>query len=614
MMGGVTSRPTRPPTRRAVAAAALFLLVSTAVAPAAFAAGPGAPSTRIALLDAGAAAGKASSRLELLTLRRIFSTIGVPADVLSDVQRLSDYQVVFTAGELVNTAVTPDLSNGLFDFVEGGGTLVSAGEVGNLLYPLFALTRQAPSRKRYRLGFVTSDPLTAFMDHPNERTISLGNGAGHFFDDVIWSHGASLAPGASAVGSFEDGSVGLSVFPFGRGKAYLLGLSYTNAVLLPQIGGSYNAERQYVNGVEPSADVVMLILKAICGQAVSPLVSLSTVPYASPVGLVLSHDVDAQSSFLDSLKFADLEAKYGVKSTFFITTKYFTDESDIGYFTVPENLAAVRELRRRGWEVGSHTVSHLTKLADAPEGDPGVTQKTYDPPAHLTVWGEARVSKELLDREVPGPRTMAYRSGDLAFPRALIRVLEGSGYSYDSTYSSNAVLTAFPYVAFEDQDLGSRESSVLEIPVTFDDSQGYLTPANASAVAGDWLDVIRTIARYGGLPVLLMHPSDTRTKTYKLQAQELIMKAVAGQGGWMGDLSTAGKFWRSRAAVHFTAEAGTGGSLVIRVDARREDLDPAIGFEVTGAVRSVTVVDRDGKTLPYAVVSRGGKLYAGRKP
>ena len=600
--------------RLAAAAAVFLVLASTAASPAAFAAGPGVQPPQIALLDTGAAAGRASNRLELLALRRIFSTIGVPADVLSDVQRLSDYRVVFTAGELVNTTMTPDLSNALFDFVEGGGTLVSAGEVGNLVYPLFGLTRQAPSRKRYRLGFVTSDPSTAFLDHPNERTISLGNGAGRFFDDVIWSHGASLAPGASALGTFEDGSVGFSIFSFGRGKAYLLGVSYTNSVLLPQIGGSYNAERQYVNGVEPSADVVMLILKAICSKAVSPLVSLSTIPYARPVGLVLSHDVDAQSSFLDSLKFADLEAKYGVTSTFFITTKYFTDDSDIGYFNVPENLAAVRELRRRGWDVGSHTVSHLTTLADAPEGDPGVTKKTYDPPAHLTVWGEARVSKELLDREIPGPRTIAYRSGDLAFPRALIRVLQGCGYSYDSTYSSNAVLTAFPYFAFEDQDLGSKESSVVEIPVTFDDSQGYLTPGTGAAVAGSWLDVIGTIARYGGLPVLLVHPSDTRTKTYKLQAQELIMKAVAAQGGWMGDLSTAGKFWRSRAAVHFTTEPGTGGSLIIRVDARGEDLDPAIGFEVAGAVRSLFVVDRQGKTLPYTVVSRSGKLYAGRKP
>jgi peptidoglycan/xylan/chitin deacetylase (PgdA/CDA1 family) len=589
------------------AAAALLLLFSTS----AFAAGSSGHPAAAALLDTGATAGKESSRLELLTLRRTFQTIGIPADVISDSQRLSDYRVVFTAGELINASVNPDLANALYDFVEGGGTLISAGEVGNLLYPLFGLTGQSPSQRRYRLSFSGSDPSTAFMDHPNERTISLGNGASHFYDDVIWSHGASLAAGASALGTFEDGTAGLSIFRYGRGKAYLLGVTYTDSILVPQLGNSYNAERQYVNGVEPSADVIMLILKGICGQVITPLVSLATIPYARPLGLVLSHDVDAQSSFLDSLKFADLEAKYGARSTFFITTKYFTDETDIGYFYVPENLAAVRELRKRGWDVGSHTVSHLTTLADAPEGDPTVTRKTYDPPNHLTVWGEARVSKELLDREVPGPRTIDYRSGDLAFPRSLIRILQGCGYQYDSTYSSNAVLTAFPYFAFEDQDLGSKESSVVEIPVTFDDSQGYLTPSNAITVAQGWLNVIETISHYGGLPVLLMHPSDTRTKTYKLAAQELLMKGVATQGGWMGDLAAAGRFWRDRAAVHFSTRID-GGSLEIRLDVPGAELDPAIGFEISGGVQRVSVLDSRGTALDYTVVSRDGKLYAGK--
>jgi peptidoglycan/xylan/chitin deacetylase (PgdA/CDA1 family) len=599
-----------------VPAAFLLLAMAMLAAPASTSAlgpSPGKPSSAVALLDAGAAAGGASSRMELLALRRILQTVGIPADVISDVEKLGDYTVVFTAGDLLNSRITPALSNGLFDYVESGGTLVSAGEAGSLVFPLFGFTAQASSRKRYRLSFTGADPAMAFMDHPNERTISLGNGEQHFFDEVIWSHGATLGPEASALGKFEDGTVGFSVHPYGRGKAWFLGVTYTESVLLPQIGGSYNAERQYVNGVEPSADVIMLLLKGICQGVVSPLVTLSTIPYARPVGLVISHDVDAQSSFLDSLKFADLEAKYGVKSTFFITTKYFTDESDIGYFTVPENLAAVRELRRQGWEIGSHTVSHLTQLAVAPEGDPKVTQKTYDPPVHLTVWGEARVSKEMLDRDVPGPKTVSYRSGDLAFPRSLIRVLEGCGYLFDSTYSANAVLTAFPYFPFEDQDLGSKESSVVEIPVTFDDSQGYLTPDTAAKVAASWVEVIRATARYGGVSVLLMHPSDTRTRTYKLQAQDLIMKAVSADGGWMGDLGAMGQFWRSRAAVHFTTEAAADGSLAIRLDARGEDLDPAIGFEISGSASRVAVVDSQGKTLDYSFASRNGKLYAGRK-
>ncbi|MGA2764416.1 MAG: polysaccharide deacetylase family protein [Spirochaetia bacterium] len=573
-----------------------------------------ASTAQVALLDMDTSGKSGAQHLELVALKRIFATLGIPADVVSGPERLSDYRVVCTAGALLNTTLAREISNGLFDYVEAGGILVSAGEIGSSMYPLFGLTGQVPGRKRYRLGFVSSDVSTSFIDYPNERTISLGNGERHFFDEVIWSHGAALSPDAAALGLFDDGTVGFSLHSYGRGKAYLLGLSYAESVLLPQVGGSYNAERQYANGFEPSADVILLILKSICMAASSPAVCLATIPYARPVGLVLTHDVDAQSSFLDSLKFAELEKRYGVTSTFFVTTKYFTDASDIDYFNVPENLNAVRELRRRGWDIGSHTVSHSVELASAPEGDPGVTRQTYEPASHLTVWGETRVSKELLDRELPGQTTLAYRSGDLAFPRSLIRVLQGCGYAYDSTYSANAVLSAFPYFAFEEQDMGSRESPLVEIPVTLDDSQGYLTPDNGAAVVKGWLEVMGESARYGGLTVLLMHPSDTRTKTYKLRAQESLMRAVSAQGGWMGNLSAVGRFWLSRAALHFSAQSDRQGALVIRLDAKASEVDPGVGFEMSGAVKSVVVLDSTGKPLDYTIVSRDGKLYAGRQP
>ncbi len=116
------------------------------------------------------------------------------------------------------------------------------------------------------------------------------------------------------------------------------------------------------------------------------------------------------------------------------------------------------------------------------------------------------------------------------------------------------------------------------------------------------------------LPVLLMHPSDTRTRTYKLEAQERLMQAVAQAGGWMGDLTAMGRFWRSRSTVAFSTEAGPDGSLIVRVHGSAAELDPAIGFDVSGPVKKVVVMDSSGATLPYSVVSRDGKLYAGREP
>ncbi len=568
---------------------------------------------KVALLDVAAAAGQNSDSVELLALRRIFSTLGVRAELVSAAGPLDGYRVVFTAGALPNTQVASGLSNALYDYVEAGGVLVTAGEAGSALYPLFGVASRAASRSRVRLSFQGKDPSLSLLAHPRQLEISLGNGEPPFFKEVIWTYGASLAAGATALGFFEDGSAGFSVHRYGRGRAYLLGVSYTESVLLPQVGGSYNAERQYVNGIEPSADSILLLVKAIWADNDLPSVCLASAPYALATALVLTHDVDAQSSFVDSLKFAALEKKYGATSTFFINTKYFADQNDIDYFNLPANLEAVRQLGKGGWDIGSHTVAHSGRLASAPEGDPAVSRKSYDPLKGLTVWGEVKVSKELLEAQLAGRTAVAaYRSGELAFPRSLIRILQAAGYRYDSTYSANATLSAFPFLAFEEQRIGAHESTVLEIPVTLDDSQGFLTPATFPGAVRQWTEVLRANARYGGITVLLIHPSDTRTQDFKLKAQESLMKEAAALGAWIGDLSTFGGFWARRAALDFSTTREGDGALVIRVGAREEDLDPAVGFEVGGFTGTFRIFDSQGKQLDFAAQTRDGRVYLAR--
>jgi len=595
----------------------VFLSLLIAVSPWACsqAAGPGTPvAIKVGLIDIDAVGNRTPGGVEVVALRRILQTLGIQFDILVDTKRLPDYRVVYTAGPLLYTTVAQAVADDLHDFVKGGGALVSAGEVGRGFYDLFGVNKQEPSRGRYRLSFSGNDPALAYIDDPRERTISLGNRASHFYDEVIWSHGATLESDALALGFFEDGSAGFSVHSSGKGTAYLLGMSYTESVLRPQAGASYNAERQYANGIEPSADVIMLILKAVYEAAYPVSLCTSPVPYAMTTALVLTHDVDTQTSFLDSLKFAALEQRLGVTSTFFITTKYFKDPKDIGYFNIPANVDAIRKLKAMGWDIGSNAVFHGAALGKAPDGDPSVTQKTYDPLKEITVWGELRVSKELLDAALPDQNTIAYRSGNLVFPRSLIGILQQAGYKYDSTYSANAVLTAFPYFAFERQFVGQAESRVVEIPVSLDESQGYLTPSNVSAVVKNWISVIRANAHYQGTTVLLMHTSDTRTLDYKLRAQEALIKAVTAMGGWVGDLSTVGKFWLDRSRLQVEAEASKDGGLILLLNTADKDLNPALGFAVRGKFTKVSVVDKDGKVLAFDQSRRAETLHLRRTP
>src|SRR3989475_11039083 len=129
-----------------------------------------------------------------------------------------------------------------------------------------------------------------------------------------------------------------------------------------------------------------------------PYTTLFRSPEGKRTGLCLSHDVDAREAFRNALTFAQMEAGLGVRSTFFVTTKYFTDSTDIGYYP-PDRVQWIRQVKALGSDVGSHSVSHSFAFERFPTGSPAVDSARYDP-QRPTVFGEVLVSKQLLDRDI----------------------------------------------------------------------------------------------------------------------------------------------------------------------------------------------------------------------
>ena len=557
--------------------------------------------SRVAVLDLDARNGEAGT--EALAVKRCFDILGIACFVTADPAEATRGPLVCAAGGLWNGTLTAREFYGLASWVESGGTLLSSGGLGSKYFPLFGIGQPVDSRRRFRVRFEApgTDPALAYLDRPEEQETRLGDEK--LFKEVVWTRSFPVK-GAKSLAKTEDGLSLFSAADYGKGRAYALGLSFTDAVLLPQVGGDYEAQRSWINGFEPGADVFILLLKAIFEDSFEPFVYLCAIPEGRKTALLLSHDVDAQSSFVHSAEFAAMEKRHGTRSTFFVTTKYFADETDAAYWD-PARAAFVRKAKELGGDVGSHSVAHSRRFGDFPAGDGAVRKADYDPVRSPTVLGELLVSKELLDEGLPGQDTRAFRAGELRIPRGLGSALELAGYRYDSSYSANDTMTNFAYRMMRDRNPGSGESGVVEIPVTFDDSQGLLTASNWRDVAAKWIDVVRANAANEAISVLLIHPT---VAGYKLEAEESLLAALEGKDVWIGDVSSYGAFWNERAALGYEARL-EGDRLVVRLEGEALPPGQCLVAKRTPLVRSVEVQGSGGSVLDCEATERDGKLF-----
>ncbi len=530
---------------------------------------------------------------ELAALKHFFDIFAIQFTVTDNIATASAAPVIFTAGDLRNTTFSPVELQQIYTYVENGGVLVSQVVTGNRLFPLFGISSMDESRKRYRISFrkPSADIALRYLDRPEEQTVSLGNKK--LYREVIWTHSFTVTD-AKTLATTEDNKTVFSVNQYGEGFAYALGVSLSDAVLLPHVGNDYEAQRGWINTFEPGSDVFILIMKSIYEQYTNPFVYLHTIPYGKKTALILSHDVDAQLSFPNMIKYAELEKRFGVSGTYFITTKYFKDEMDIGYYD-SERIEYIKKVKELGGDIGSHTVTHSIIFEKFPVGSSNTTRSNYKVITAPTVFGEVKVSKELLDHDIMSQNTIAFRSGNLRYPEALIDILEKSGYRYDSSLSANDIMCNYAFKAFRFRKTGSEVSSVIEIPVIFDDSQGLLTPGNMNELVAKWIDIINANGDNEAISVLLIHPSETG---YKLKAEETLLSQTSGGKIWTGNLSQYGDFWAARNRYEYDTEIN-GTTLTIKLLSRKVDSRISFCIKNMEHITEIRVTDSRNKTLKF---------------
>jgi hypothetical protein len=495
----------------------------------------------------------------VLGMTHSLAAMGIPFFVTQNLDQALRHNLIILDPGVDGRTFSDQQINQVRRHVEEGGSVFASNVVAGAAKPLFGFHEVAPSRRRYRVRFSAgADAILAYLNRAEELEVPLGSPQA---GEIIWTNGYAADSNVSVLARFEDGSAALLANHLGRGKLYLAGISYHDVVLRNQVNRDFDAERHYVNNFEPGADVWMLLLRAWYESCQPDAVRLDTMPDGKSSVLLLSHDIDWENSFDPALDFARMEKHHGVFSTFFIQAKYVSDANSKAFF-FGKDLADLQRIRSDGFSIGSHSIIHSRGFNKFALGTGEETFPSYQPrgtgfesSTGATVFGEVRVSKELLDGNLSGQNTIFFRAGHLRVPTSLPEALQRSGYDFDSSFTANDVLTNYPYrlplgLGFEE------DSGLYEFPVTFEDEESPLGERIERT-----LNVIRANAENGAINLLLIHPNEADGK---LAAEEELLRRLPSDVA-PEDLLTFARFWRARDRLQWKATAsGADIALTIR--------------------------------------------------
>jgi hypothetical protein len=520
---------------------------------------------------------------EILGLLHALREMGIPFFVTTDLNRALQHPLLIIYPTAAGTTFTPAQIQSLTRYVSSGKSVFAVNIFAGGLRDLFGFTDYTPSRRRYFVNFAAdADPALRYINRPEELQTRLGD---PHAGDIYWTNGYASDGSSQVIARFDDGSAAVLRRKVGSGFAYLAGLSLEDAVLRSQLGRHYQAPRHYVNAFEPGADVWLLFLRAWYESREPDAVRLSTIPDGQSSVLLLSHDVDWENSFAPMLDYARMESQHHARSSFMIQTNYVTDYSSRSFF-YGENLEYLKQVYALGSSIGSHSVIHSMGFNHFSLGTGDETFATYRPAntgretaTGADVFGEVRVSKELIDGLLTGHQTILFRSPGLRIPEALPEALQRCGYFFDSSFTADDVLSNFPYplplgLGFEE------ESGIDEFPIAIEDTEPPPALPLPQRVP-QALEVIRGNAENEAINVVLIHSNEAGAK---LHAEEQILEQLPPTVT-ATDLLSYAEFWRARNLLRwsFTPEKNSV-ALSVQADA------PVAGitFEFQRAIAAVS--------------------------
>ncbi len=503
-----------------------------------------------------------SSRLAILLLEEDSAwlglvsglrSFGIPFRITDSVDDAVRHDVIFAYPRVSGALLDQGETDALQGFVEGGGTLIATNALSGSVKELFGFDSYDESRSRAEIEFMPGY-LTEEFTHPREQRIRLGNPERP--DSLIGSYAYS-GP-ARIIGRYEDGGAAVLSHDFGAGSTFLFGFDLGFYILKARNGRHDDAYREYVNGYEPSVDVLLRLIWNIYSHGEEESLRLWGVPEAEDLALIVSHDVDYAGSLKNSPAYAAVESANGVSATYFMQTKYYQDYFDLVFFD-EDTETLLHALDQAGMEIASHSVSHTDLFAEIPVGSGEEQYPGYQPRVQAmgktvgaSVLGELRVSKYLLEQFSP-QEVLSFRPGFLAHPRELAEALQATGYRYSSAVSSGNTMGHLPFpMTFSRDYRGFTE--IYEFPVSLEDEKHPPMDQRVDQA----VELAREIGDYGGVYVVLIHPDVT---DHKLRFLEEFLPRVR-DFSWAGSLKEYGDFWSALDRVAADVSSDESGSTV----------------------------------------------------
>ncbi len=500
-----------------------------------------------------------------LGLAHGLKSIGIPFRFTRDPAEALRHNVVLVYPTISGAVLDQSGLQALARFPRDGGTLIGINVEGGGLSEVFGFSEAVPSRARSQITFDVTHPIGSGFTDERERTIPFSNPV--LGDLAAGSLGYLNA--SAPLATFDDGSAAITARRIGEGAAYAFGIDPGFLLLRAYSNREQDVSRAYVNGFEPSLDVLLRTLLAIYEDGEPGAVTVNTVPDGHAIATLITHDIDYGGSLATAVEYAQMEDSLGVPATYFVQAKYVRDWNDRAFLDEAGQVA-VRALDALGMEVASHSVAHSLQFSGAAVGTGEEQYPSYEPRVRdaertdgLSVLGELRVSRFLLETFAPGLEIVSFRPGHLRNPYTLPEAMEATGYRYSSSVTAGNSLTHLPFQLTRSRG-PEAEIGIYEFPVTIEDEAEPPLPDRL----GESVRIADQVAAYGGLFVVLIHTDEAGRK---LDYERKLIGALRDRDAWFGTLRDFGAFWVARDGVEVDVESDVAsGGIVINLDAAEE--------------------------------------------